>query len=73
MIDEYMQDVKVAQNLLVIRTSPGNASTVAVALDNEELDGVVGTIAGDDTVLVISADNTAATQLRQKLLDLITN
>lgn len=72
-IDEYMQDVKVAQNLVVIRTSPGNASTLAVALDNEELDEVVGTVAGDDTVMVVSPDNAAAAQLRQKLLDFITN
>lgn len=72
-IDEYMQDVRVAQNLVVIRTSPGNASTLAVALDNEELEEVVGTVAGDDTVLVVSPDNALAAQLRQKLLDLITN
>jgi transcriptional regulator of arginine metabolism len=72
-IDEYMQDIKTAQNLLVIRTSPGNANTLAVALDNEELAEVVGTIAGDDTVLVVAPNDAAAAQLRQKLLDLITN
>lgn len=71
-IDEYMQDVKAAQNMVVIRTSPGNANTLAVALDNEDLEEVVGTVAGDDTVFVVAPDNAAAAQLRQKLLDLIT-
>lgn len=72
-IDEYMQDVKVAQNIVVIRTSPGNANTLAVALDHEDLNEVVGTVAGDDTVFVVSPDNAAAAQLKQKLLDYITN
>ncbi len=71
-IDEYMQDVKVAQNIVVIRTSPGNANTLAVALDNEALDEVVGTVAGDDTVFVVAPDNDAATRLRTTLLALIT-
>jgi len=39
-------------NLLVIRTTPGAASTVAIAVDNHRLAGVAGTIAGDDTVFV---------------------
>ena len=72
-LDEYMQDVKVAQNLLVIRTSPGNASTLAVALDNEEMEEIVGTIAGDDTVMVIAPDHQSAVALRQTLLKLISD
>lgn len=71
-IDEYMQDVKVAQNMVVIRTSPGNANTLAVALDNEDMAEVVGTVAGDDTVFVVAPDNAGAVLLRQKLMDLIT-
>jgi transcriptional regulator of arginine metabolism len=71
-IDEYMQDVKVAQNMVVIRTSPGNANTLAVALDHEDLPEVVGTVAGDDTIFVVAPDNESAAQLRQKLLNLIT-
>jgi transcriptional regulator of arginine metabolism len=71
-IDEYMQDVKVAQNMVVIRTSPGNANTLAVALDNEDLPEVVGTVAGDDTIFVVAPDNESAAALRQKLLELIT-
>lgn len=69
--DEYLQDIRVAQNLVVLRTSPGNANALAVALDREGLDEVVGTVAGDDTVLVVAADNPQADKIRQKMLALI--
>lgn len=70
-LEEYLQDVRVAQNLLVLRTPPGSASSLAVAIDKEELPEVVGTVAGDDTVLVVAPDNSAADQLRSRLLQLI--
>jgi transcriptional regulator of arginine metabolism len=70
-IDEFMQDIRVAQNLVVVRTSPGNANSIAVAIDKEEMDEVVGTVAGDDTILVITPDTTTAAEFRQKLLELI--
>ena len=69
--NEYLQDIRVAQNLVVLRTSPGNASPLAVALDNEDLPEVVGTVAGDDTVLVITPDAEMADQFRKFLLRLI--
>lgn len=68
---EYVLDIRVAQNLVVLRTSPGNASTLAVALDREPLDEVVGTIAGDDTVLVICPDPAGAEAFRRRLLAII--
>lgn len=65
---EFLQDARVAQNLIVLRTSPGNANALAVALDNEEWPEVVGTLAGDDTVLVVAPDAHTASKLREKLL-----
>ncbi|MGH9608995.1 MAG: arginine repressor [Bryobacteraceae bacterium] len=70
-VGEYVLDVRIAQNLVVLRTSPGNASTVAVALDRQPIEGVVGTIAGDDTVLVIAPDSAAAKAFRARLLEMI--
>jgi transcriptional regulator of arginine metabolism len=67
---DFLLDVRVAQNLIVLKTSPANASTLAAALDRERWPEVVGTIAGDDTVLVISPDSAAAGVLREKLLRL---
>ncbi len=68
LLSEFLRDVRVAQNIVVLRTAPGHASTVAVAIDDEELPDVVGTIAGDDTILVIAPDADGALRLRETLL-----
>ena len=68
LLAEFLRDVRVAQNLVVLRTAPGHANTVAVAIDDEELPDVVGTIAGDDTILLIAPDTEAALRLRETLL-----
>jgi transcriptional regulator of arginine metabolism len=68
---EFLRDVRAAQNLLVLKTDPGYASPIAVALDNEDWDTVVGTIAGDDTVLVVTPDNATAETVRERLLEIL--
>lgn len=70
-VNEYLQDIRVAQNLIVLRTSPGNASPLAVCIDRGDLQEVVGTIAGDDTVLVIAADSEGAERFSQRLRDFL--
>jgi len=72
-VNEYLQDIRIAQNLVVLRTSPGNANTLAIAIDREELQGVVGTVAGDDTVLVVAPDAVSAEQLRRHFLNIISS
>ncbi len=68
---EFVQDIRAAQNLLVLRTSPGNANTVAAALDRQNFADVVGTVAGDDTILVILPDSAAAEAMRKRLLEVL--
>lgn len=68
---EFLQDVRVAQNLIVLKTSPGNANTLAVALDKQQWPEIVGTLAGDDTILVVAPDGSAAAKLRDRLLGLV--
>jgi len=68
---EFLQDVLRAQNLVVLKTSPGHANSVAVALDSERWPEVVGTIAGDDTILVITPDSPTAESVQEKLLELL--
>jgi transcriptional regulator of arginine metabolism len=68
---EFLQDVRSAQNLVVLRTAPGHANSVAVALDNEKWPEILGTIAGDDTILVIAPDTSTAARIRKKLLTLL--
>ena len=65
---EFLQDIRVAQNLVVLRTAPGHANSLAIALDRAAWSEVVGTIAGDDTILVISPNEASAEELRKKLL-----
>ncbi len=71
-IAEFLLEARVAQNLLVLKTAPGHASSVAIALDQSDWQEIVGTIAGDDTILVVTPDNTTAKKLRQKLLAFLT-
>jgi|SRR6185312_3547996 len=68
---EFLQDVRIAQNQIVLKTAPGHASSVAVALDDAAWPEVIGTIAGDDTILVVCQDAPTAELLRTKLLTLL--
>ena len=53
-LGDFLVNYDDAGNLLVLRTTPGNAMSVAAALDDMNWQEIIGTIAGDDTVLVIS-------------------
>ncbi len=66
-VREFVREARRAQNLLVIKTISGGAQPVAVALDAESFDEVVGTIAGDDTLLIVTANNRHAKQLQTRL------
>jgi transcriptional regulator of arginine metabolism len=68
---EFLLDVRLAQNLLVLRTPPGHANALASALDHAEWPELAGTIAGDDTVLVVASTAKAARALRSKFLRLV--
>ena len=65
---EFLRDIDVAQNLVVLTTDPGGAMAVAKVLDNGENLGIVGTVAGDDTIFVATRSSKAAEQLRERLL-----
>ena len=71
LVGEFLQDVKSAQNLVVLKTAPGHANSVAVSMDKAEWPEVVGTIAGDDTILVITPDNITAAKVCSRLLGLL--
>lgn len=63
--------VRQAMNQLVLRTTTGSAQPVAAALDHEQMPEVLGTIAGDDTVLIICQDEEHAGRLRDRLESLL--
>ncbi len=64
---EYASGVACVQQLVVVRTGPGMAQPLALAIDRAKLDEVVGTLAGDDTILVISQDARHAKALAKQL------
>jgi transcriptional regulator of arginine metabolism len=55
-VAEYLTRINRVQQFVVLRTGPGQAQLLGVALDGARLPEVVGTIAGDDTILVITPD-----------------
>jgi len=68
---EMLRDVKIAKNLLVLTTHPGTANAFAVALDRMHWPEIVGTIAGDDTVLIVAPEDDVAASLRERLLAML--
>jgi transcriptional regulator of arginine metabolism len=71
LIREFVYEVKAAQNLVVLRTSAGSAQPVAAAVDAEEWPEVVGTVGGDDTILIIAPDNATAAKLVTRIKELL--
>jgi transcriptional regulator of arginine metabolism len=68
---EFMTSAVAAQNLVVLKTTPGHAMSLAIALDTENRTEVLGTIAGDDTIFVATADVESAHQFASELADLL--
>ena len=71
LLEEFVRDVSTAQHLVIIKTAPGNAQPVALALDKEGWPEIVGTIAGDDTVFAAAPDLKQAIRAKEKLLALM--
>ena len=69
-LGEWVGEVAVSANLVVLRTPPGCAHVVASALDRSGLDGLLGTVAGDDTLLCVAGRRPPARQLADRLRDL---
>jgi transcriptional regulator of arginine metabolism len=68
---EFMVSAQSAQNLVVLKTTPGHAMSLAIALDNEDWPNVVGTLAGDDTIFVAMPDAVLAKKFAAELTDLL--
>lgn len=69
-LGEWVVEVASSANLVVIRTPPGSAHVVASALDRASLSGIVGTVAGDDTILVVAAEKTGGAGMARRLRNL---
>lgn len=68
-VREHAREITPAGTLVVIRTAPGHSGIVADALDRANPSGVVGTIAGDDTIFIATASPATARRISKELLD----
>jgi transcriptional regulator of arginine metabolism len=67
LVSELVLSTAQVQFLVVVHTPSGTANLVARAIDEAELEGVAGTVAGDDTIIVVLRDDAAADDLRRFL------
>ena len=68
---EWVQSIQTAGNLIVVRTPPGSAGLVCLALDQAKLPEVVGTIAGDDTLFIAVRTGLPVDPLAQRLREYV--
>src|SRR5580765_6514763 len=71
LVREFVLDVRPAQNLLVIKTTVGSAQPVCAALDAESWPETVGTIAGDDAILIVCPDTKSAARLATRIREML--
>ncbi|MDH5421778.1 MAG: arginine repressor [Acidimicrobiia bacterium] len=64
---EFVESISVSANLVVIKTAPGAAGVVAGAIDGAPLHGVLGTIAGDDTLMIVADEQYGGIGLANRL------
>jgi len=69
--EEFVRDVIVAENLVIIKTGSGNASVVAEALDRETWPEIAGTLAGENTIFAACFSSKQALQVKAKILKLM--
>jgi len=70
-LKNFLLDIRPAQNMLILKTPPGGAQPLAAAVDSEHWKEVAGTLAGDDTVLIISTSRTACNAVQKRVEELL--
>lgn len=70
-LGEFLRDIRPAENLLVLKTPPGGAQALAAAVDGAKFPETAGTVAGDDTVLIVTPSKKARQSLQSKIESLV--
>ncbi len=66
-LGDWVVEVAHSLNLVVMRTPPGSAHVVGSALDRASMSGIIGTVAGDDTVLVVASEQAGGASVAKRL------
>ena len=69
-LSTYVTSVRSSGNLVVIKTPPGAAHVVAAAIDDAGVAGILGTVAGDDTLLVVAGEEAGGPAVAQLIEEL---
>ncbi len=69
-LGEWVAEVAWSNNIVVVRTPPGSAHVVGSALDRSALPGVIGTVAGDDTLLIVCASDGSGSEVGARISEL---
>jgi transcriptional regulator of arginine metabolism len=70
-VKSFLLDIRPAQNMLVLKTPPGGAQPLAAAVDSERWKEVAGTLAGDDTVLIITPSLKARAAVQKRVEEML--
>jgi transcriptional regulator of arginine metabolism len=70
-VNSFLLDIRPAQNMLVLKTPPGGAQPLAAAVDSERWKEVAGTLAGDDTVLIITPSPKARATVQKRVAEML--
>ncbi|HEY8714888.1 MAG TPA: hypothetical protein VIM00_05875 [Candidatus Acidoferrum sp.] len=70
-LGEFLQDIRPAENMLVLKTPPSGAQPLAAAVDGAKFPEIAGTIAGDDTVLIITPNRKTREALQRRIEALV--
>lgn len=71
MLTESFVGIEKSENLIVMKTLPGNANAVGALIDNLDWPEIIGTIAGDDTILIICRDREKVPELVNRFIDML--
>lgn len=66
-VNDFVEEIGVSGNVVVVHTPPGAAHLVASAIDTARVDGVLGTIAGDDTLMIVAVDGVGGDEVATKI------
>jgi transcriptional regulator of arginine metabolism len=72
LLRQFVVSIDASGNLAVVRTPPGAAATVASAIDHADVPGVLATVQGDDTLLVVAAEGTPGRAIAERLTAIAT-
>lgn len=71
LFENSVSSIKCAQNIVVVKTLAGSANTIGVVVDALRDENILGSVAGDDTIIVVLVDNQAAIELVEKLNNML--